>query len=270
MTCGEAQELITALVDRALPEAERAPLETHLHECADCRAALEAERGVKRAVRDSGAQLRAPAALRARILSDPRIFPEQSRTAKGWRDYLRPITPILRPAVAGALVIAIAVAAFYFTGREKEPIAVAALESYDHFVRGKLPASRTASADEIVAQLTRAVDGRFHPMGYDFSAMDFRPVAGAVREIEGRKILVAIYEGPRGAILCFTFLGSEADAPPNAARFVDAEKKMNFYAFSRGSINAVFHREGDVNCIVAAQLPMDELLAAARSKAKSS
>jgi hypothetical protein len=107
-------------------------------------------------------------------------------------------------------------------------------------------------------------------MGYDLTAMDLKPVAGVVREIEGRKVLVAIYEGKGGTLFCYTFLGSEADAPPNAARFFDAVKKMNFYAFSSGNVNAVFHREGEVICILASEMPMDALLALARSKAKPS
>jgi hypothetical protein len=45
---------------------------------------------------------------------------------------------------------------------------------------------------------------------------------------------------------------------------------MNFYAFSRGNVNAVFHREGEVICILASEMPMDALLALARSKAKPS
>ena len=107
-------------------------------------------------------------------------------------------------------------------------------------------------------------------MGYDLSAMNMRPVAGVVREISGRKILVAIYQGEGGSLLCYTFLGSEADAPPNAAKFFDPDTKMNFYAFSRAGINAVLHREGEVICILASEMPMDELLALARSKAKPS
>ena len=128
---------------------------------------------------------------------------------------------------------------------------------------------RTENADELVEQLTRTVGGHFHPMGYDLTAMDLRPVAGLVREIDGRKVLVAIYQGKGGTLFCYTFLGSEADAPPNAARFFDAAKKMNFYAFSRGGVNAVLHREGEVICILAAEMPMEELLALARSKAKT-
>jgi anti-sigma factor RsiW len=270
MTCGEAQELITAVVDGELPEPERASLETHLHDCADCRTALKAERALKQAIRGTGAQLRAPAALHARILSDPRIFPAQGRGARRWRDYLWPMPPALRPALTVAILLAVALPAYYFMGYRVEPVAVAALESSDLYLRGKLPARRAANADEIVEQLTRAVSGRFHPMGYDFSAMGLRPVAGLVLEVQGRKILVAIYQGTHGAILCYTFLGSEDDAPPNAAKFFDAGKQMNFYAFSRGTVNAVFHREGDVICILASEIPMEELLAVTRSKARPS
>lgn len=270
MTCGEAEELITALVDGESRGAERALLEAHLHECADCRSALATERALKQAIRDSGTRLRAPVALRTGILSDRRIFPEQGRTAKGWREHLWPMPPVLRPALAAAIVLLIALPAYYLADFRREPITVAALETYDLFLQGNLPTRRAEDADEIVAYLSRAVGGRFHPMGYDFSAMDFRPVAGSVRELQGRKILVAIYQGPRGAIFCYTFLGSDDDAPPNAARFFDADKKINFYAYSRGRINAVFHREGEVICILASQIPMAELLAVTRSKARPS
>jgi hypothetical protein len=67
---------------------------------------------------------------------------------------------------------------------------------------------------------------------------------------DGRKILVAIYQGQGGTLFCYTFLGSEEDAPPDASRFYDAAKKMNFYAFSRRRLNAVFHRESEVICIL--------------------
>ncbi len=45
---------------------------------------------------------------------------------------------------------------------------------------------------------------------------------------------------------------------------------MNFYTFSRGRVNAVLHREGEIICILASELPMDELLALAKLKAKPS
>jgi anti-sigma factor (TIGR02949 family) len=270
MTCAEAQELITALIDQELGQAERSSLEEHLSECSGCRLAIEEESALKNKIREAAGRINAPGNLRSRILSDPRIFPEKSRSARRWRDYLRPMPPLLRPILAFALLLAIALPLFYFAKPGSEPIALAALETYDRFLSGELPVHRKENTDEIVRQLTRAVGGQFHPMGYDLTAMKLRPVAGLVREIDGRKILIAVYEGQGGTLFCYTFLGSEEDAPPNAARFFEAAKKINFYAFSRGEVNAVLHREGDIICILASKMPMDELLALAKSKATPS
>jgi hypothetical protein len=86
----------------------------------------------------------------------------------------------------------------------------------------------------------------------------------------GRKILVAIYEGPGGTLFCYTFFGSEEDAPANSAKFFDPPKKINCYAFSRGGVNAVLHCEGSLIYVLASKIPMEDLLALAKSKAKPS
>ena len=53
MTCEEAQELITGLVDRKLLDPERASLESHLQECPRCRFAVEREQLLKQTIRGS-------------------------------------------------------------------------------------------------------------------------------------------------------------------------------------------------------------------------
>jgi len=267
MTCTEAQELITALVDHELPDPERSTLEAHLNECARCRLVLDEEHVLKQAVRGAGQNVQAPIELKDRILADARLFPEKRHR---WRDYIWPMPRILTPAFAAALVLLVGFAAFSWIQQRKASVALAALETYDLFLRGELSVRRLENTEELAQQLTRAVDGRFHPMGYNLASMNLRPVAGLVREMKGRKILIAIYEGQGGSLFCYTFLGSEEDVPPNAARFYDAGKKMNFYAFSSGPVNAVFHREGDLICILASDMPMEKLLALAQSKAQSS
>ena len=269
MTCAEAQELITALVDRELLDPERSSLELHLQECAGCRLALEQEQALKQAIRGAGQRIRAPSDLRHKIVSDQRIFPDKSRSARRWRHYFWPMPQLAHPALA-AVLLAIAILTVFLLKPRNQPVAIVALETYDLFLRGHLSVRRTENADQIAEELTRAVGGDFHPMGYNLTAMNLRPVAGLVREIDGRKILVAIYQGPGGSLFCYTFLGSAEDAPPNAARFFDAAKKIDFYAFSRGGINAVLHREGGVICILASEMPMEKLLALAQSKAKQS
>ena len=270
MNCDEAQELITALVDQELRDPERGSLEVHITECARCRLAREEEQALKQAIRKAGQGILAPDGFRDSILSSPSIFPEEGRSARSWPDYIWPMAPMLRAALAIAVLLALALPMFYLFKPTSEPIAFVALQTYDLFLRGELPLRRAENAKEIEAQLSSAVGGRFHPMGYDLSTMNLRPVAGLIREIQGRKILIAIYEGPGGSLFCYTFLGSEKDVPANAANFFDADKKMNFYAFSRGGMNAVFHREGEVICILVSAMPMEELLALAEAKAKPS
>ena len=270
MNCEEAQESITALVDQELDQGERSSLEAHMDECSGCRLAFEDELALKRNIRQTGERMHAPALLRSRILSDRRIFSEKRRSARQWLENLWPASPVYRSALALAVLVLLLLPTYYLSNRVSQPVGLAAIETYESFRRGELPFDRTANSDEIVTRLTQAVDGRFQPMGYDLSAMNMRPVAGVVREIDGRKILVAIYQGKGGSLLCYTFLGSEADAPANAAKFFDPDKKMNFYAFSRAGINAVLHREGDVICILAAEMPMHELLALAREKSRRS
>jgi hypothetical protein len=270
MHCDEAQELITAMVDRELDPAKRSTLEAHLKDCSGCRLAFEEELVLKQEIRRAGERMHAPALLRSRILSDRRISPANRRSARQWLENLWPRSPVYQTALALTFLVLLILPTYYLSNRISQPVALAAFETYDSFRRGELPLDRTSNSDEIARRLTQAVDGRFHPMGYDLSAMNLRPVAGVVREINDRKILVAIYQGEGGSVLCYTFLGSEADTPPNAARFFDPDMNMSFYAFSQAGVNAVLHREGGVICILASEMPMDKLLTLVRSKARPS
>jgi anti-sigma factor RsiW len=265
MNCDEAQELITALIDQELRDPERVSLENHLQQCARCRLALNQERALKIQIRAAGDHLRTPVRLRNRILSE-----QQGKSAGGWRSYLWPVEYIRRPAFALAIILVLALPIYYLAiAPTSQPIAYAAVENYALFVKGDLPLIKATEAGDLEEQLTRAVDGRFKPMGYDLSAMNLQPVAGAVREWQGRKVLVAIYQGEGGSLLCYTLLASDRDAPPGAARFFVADKKTNFYAFSGNGVNAVLYRAGHVTCILVSEMPMEDLLALVKAKARS-
>ncbi len=269
MTCDEAQELITALVDQELREPERMTLQSHLQQCARCRMSVEQERALKIQIRAVGDRLHAPIQLRNRILSEQRKLREQDPSVGGWQSYIWPIEYIRRPAFALAVILVLALAVYYLAiAPTGQPIAHAAVESYALFVKGDLPLIRANRFEDLEEQLTRAVDGRFKPMGYDLSAMNLHPVAGAVREWQGRKVLVAIYQGEGGSLLCYTFLASDHDAPPDAARFFHADKNISFYAFSANGVNAVLHRVGNVTCILVSEMPMEDLLALVKAKAR--
>ncbi len=266
MTCQEAQEIITALVDHELVNGERVRLEQHLAECADCRLALDDEQTVKNYLKDARVQLHVPELLRARILADRRFFPEPS-PAKSWFNIFWPEQVHTRRTWAAAFALILLVPIFYFV-KGRRSVSLEAVHTYELFRHNELTLVAT-TPEEIENQLKNTAAERIRPLPYDLSALGLRPVAGTVREMNGRKVRVTVYQGNGRSLLCYTFQGTENDAPANAAIFYDATKRLNFFAYSSGSINAVLHRQGDVICILVSEMPMDELLALSRKRASA-
>lgn len=270
MKCEEAQELITALVDKELSDPERSSIESHLKDCRRCQWAYEQERALKREIRMVGVSVIVPADLRREILSDQRILPKEAESPKGWNQLILPLQPLLRPAFGLALLVILLLPILYLVQPPSQPISLAALQTQAKIIGGEVSLLKARSQDELKNWLIRAVDGKFAPMEYDLSSMNMQPVGGMVQEIKGRKMLVTVYNGNGLSLTCFTFLGTEEDAPKNATVFFDPEKKIKFYTFSKNGIHAVLHRDGDVICILVSKMPMEALLALAKGKIQPS
>ncbi len=170
-----------------------------------------------------------------------------------------------RPAFALALLVLLLVPTFYLMWPTRGSISLAALQAHAKINSGDLSFNRAASEQEIKAQLARSVGGRFAPMGYDLSTVGLKPVGGLVQDVDKRKVLVAVYRGAAPSVSCFTFLGTEQDAPPQARAFFDPEKKISYYTFSEGTMNGVMHRVGERICLLVSKMPMNKLLDLARS-----
>ncbi len=262
MKCEEAQELIAALIDHEIGEPERAAIEAHFEGCSSCRAIYNYQLALKRAVHETGANLKAPVALRESILRDPRIFRPKPdvELRRTWRPYLR-------PALTTALLALLVLPALYLMRPAAKPLSLRALEVHEKIAGGEMSFIPGASAEEIKETLSRSAAGAFTPMAYDLTALKLKAVGGAVQNFDGRKVLVTVYQGNGLTVTCYTFLGAESDAPPSAERVYDEIKKINFYIYSRDGINAVLHREGNLVCILASSLPAPRLLGLARSGA---
>lgn len=268
MTCEDAQELITALVDNELSDTERSSIEDHFRVCRNCAFAYEQERALKREVRLAVASLRAPAHLRERILSDRRILPERAESRKRWKDRWPATGTFLRPAFALALLVLVILPVLYLVRPAQQSVSLSTLKTHKKIVDGSISFAKARSQEEIKERLSRSVEGKFAPMGHDLSMASLRAVGGFVHEVAGRKILVTIYDGRGSPLTCHIFLGTEeGGVPTNAAVFFDPEKGINLYAFSRGRINGVMQREGEATCVLVSERPMTDLLALARSKA---
>lgn len=269
MRCEDAQELITAMVDQELAGAERSAVEVHLGECPRCASVYREESALKDEIRQLAATVTAPADLRGRILADLGALPGEGRPKRSRLEWLRPARSTLWPAFALAVLILLVLPAVHLMQPARQ-IGLSALAIHEKILGGEVALVRAASPAAVKERLSRSVAHRFAPMGYDLSATKLRAVGGLVQEERGRKILVTVYEGEAPWITCYTFLGSEQDAPRGAAVFFDPETQINFYLFSRGALHGVLHREGDLICILVSKMPMSDLLEIARSKAQPS
>ena len=267
MKCEEAQELITALVDGELSHLEQTAIETHLGDCPRCRWAYEQEQALKREIHKVGVSTKVPANLRGKILADYGSGRTELESPGGSNKVVLPFRPFLRPAFGVALLLIVLVPVIYLMQPHSQPISLAALEMEEKIMEGELSLRMARSQNELRDWQIRAVNGTFAPMAYDLSSAHLQPVGGAVQEIDGRKILVTVFEGSSMSVTCFTFLGTEADAPKDATLFFDQGKDINFYNFSRNGYNAVLHRKDNLICILVSKMPAEELLDLARAKA---
>ena len=257
MTCEQAQELITGLVDNQVSDAERSTIEAHLEHCPRCKSDYAREQALKKEIRNVASSVVAPPALRRKILSDQRIFGNEAESPNAW-NWLVP--PLRRPVLGAALLVIVVIATIYLMRPPKQSISMTALHLQEKIVGSEVSLREARSQEELVSWLTQAVDGKFGPMVYDFSSINLKPVGGLVQEIDGRKMLVAVFRGNSLYVSCFTFVGTEEDAPKNATVYFDPERKIKLYTFANHGIHAVLHREGNVICILFSNMPLEELI----------
>jgi anti-sigma factor RsiW len=265
MKCEEAEELISALADNELSDRERSSIEGHLRDCPRCQRAYEWHQSLNSEIRTVSASVVAPIDLRQRILSDQHTMPKEAESSNGGSKLILRLQPFLRPAFASALLVILLISIFFLMQRPSQPISLTALQIRAKIDEGEISLQEATNTDELHDWLRHAVDGKFGPLGYDFSPLGVKPIGGTVQEVKGRQILVAVFKGNGLSITCFTFLGTEEDAPKNATVFFDPETRMRFYSFSRNGINAVLHREDNTICILTSNMPAEALLSLVRN-----
>jgi anti-sigma factor RsiW len=119
MTCGELDDRLDGWVDRTLPEAERAEVESHLAGCPGCR---EQERRLR--------QLLAHASALPRSVSPPRdLWPEISRKIERGRAWSWPRIVSWQPALAVAAVVVVALGAVVLRQQAPPPANIVVVPS---------------------------------------------------------------------------------------------------------------------------------------------
>jgi anti-sigma factor RsiW len=119
MTCGEARELFSTLVDEALTPDERAALDRHLAGCAECRAELQRFRSVVSSVHAIEPD-RAPVGFVDRVRARTHPAPWYRRLA---RFLVFPLPVKLPLGAAAAVLLAVLVSLLYRQSPELEQAA---------------------------------------------------------------------------------------------------------------------------------------------------
>jgi len=269
MRCEDARELITGLVDNELSADERGLLDEHIGDCLRCQSAHELELTLKQSVRAASEGLTAPAGLRERILAAGGKSPQGDEAGLASRIRAWMLAPGWRPAFAVTLMILLFFPLYYVL-KPTNNIALATIATHQEIKTGEKYKALVPIADmaALKKELVGVVGGRFEPMGFDLSMMQLYPVAGFVRKIGNRDVIVTVYQGKGPGVTCITLLGTESDAPRSAQLFHDAAKNINFYSFSKNGFNGVLHQEGKVICIMLSEMPAADLLALVRAKAR--
>jgi putative zinc finger protein len=169
MTCHDAREQLSALLDAALTVAERSALETHLATCADCRRELEHLRGTVTLLGRLG-PVHAPAGFVDRVMTQAY---RPSRTRRLLDGLFRPLRVKLPLEVAAVLLVGIS--ALYVYERTPEVRQLARQQAPEPSV------SATPSVTgEVTAPESDATRAKVTPLEQEPAREETPPAAPAV------------------------------------------------------------------------------------------
>jgi hypothetical protein len=272
--CGAyIEHFLSAHADGELAGEELRSAEEHVAECARCREALEAERALKRLLREHLSIQKAPTQIRDRvhIALDREQAVEIRSAARGAsraRTLLRPRVWI-PAAIAALLIIGLSSLTRLHTlappGPEETPLQeatstdsvpmfVLAAHHLDSFQRKFEPNVPSGSpADISDAYLAHKMPGylwNFGPFGYQLVGGRLEPMP------DGQTVAFTYYRGEKGGILC-TYMHYSGPFPPGAVHQTDSH---SFYEYRGYSICISKYPRGDFICMLISRLPLADFM----------
>ena len=171
-------EQICLYLDDELQEPERLAVETHIKSCAECRAALDAERELIAAIRNARPPYEAPPSLRANI--------EELAQRSAFHPGFFPV----RPMVAMCALLLLAIGVFWFEEgnqlREEHSAFVnVAVNNHVRYVQGQLPLEVFSDSPE---KISAWFTGK---LGFNLKLPDYpqRPAEPKPYHVEGARLV---------------------------------------------------------------------------------
>lgn len=257
---GHPVERLVDLVDDRLSDVEAADVRQHLAACAQCRRELEWITAGQSAARLARQNDTAPADVRSRLTTALDDLDTAAASPPPARVSRRAMWAGL--AAAAALVLYLAEP---WRARSSDPVDRARAQYVA--VRGNAPAltMRTSDAATLERYFNESVDGpRIRVI--DLGMMGWTIDGGLVARSGNVPVAVYAYRSSTGAnLVCQMYPGQLTDLP--VADEVRRENGFEFRIYRRDDTTLVFWQEGELVCVLAADLPTAEVVALAVAKA---
>jgi len=227
MRCAESLR-VQAYFDAEVDALTAAELERHVEHCAECRALLQDLEQVRTVLRREAGVVRAPAALRAKIMraldqegaADGAARPNK-RASTSWR--MRPFRLGMRPFWVGAFggiggtAIAAALAFFLVAPRLTDPLLDELVSAH---VRSLMPAHLidVVSTDKHTVKPWFAGHTDVSPVVADFAQAGYRLIGGRADYLDHQRSAVVVYQHGAHVINVFSWAGAERALPDNVTR----------------------------------------------------
>ncbi len=250
-------------VDGRLDPASADAVRAHLAVCADCRAV---EMDLRAAVSASAVLKHDAIEMPADLLASV----SRALDAEEFHEYVPPqpqrIHPLTRGAVAAAAVAAL-LALYVQIGAPRPASDLPTLVARDLAAVGSRALPLAVQAGD-AATLERYFAASSGPRVrvIDLAMMQIALEGAARHTLAGRPSGLYSYQTPSGArLVCQMYEGRLSDLPPPES--IRDENGFHFQIYTRGSVTAVFWQEGELVCVLASELPADEVIALAVAKA---
>jgi len=215
----ETRTLLSAYIDGELAADRAADVERHLRECAECGALYDAERRMSAVIRNEGERFRAPAHLRARIVSE---IDRKSRSR--WRD-LRLLGVGWNPvAIAASLLLAVVssatVTSAWLGGSHASEEASLTREVVASQIRSLMADHLTDVASSDQHTVKPWFNGKldFSPPVVDLTSQGFPLVGGRLDYLDHRQVAALVYRHRQHVINLFIWPEAGDEAPRTASQ----------------------------------------------------
>lgn len=261
----QLEELQDVLDGRATPDVA-ARVRQHLASCDACRAALAVLSQARNAAVTLRVERELPASLHASIVDA--LDAEDATAGRPVRAHASGAWSWGRWGIAAAAVVALMVYVGIRPAGESLPsqaardfLAVVDTASLPFDVR-----SDQASVIEALFADRTGSTAALRVRVIDLGMMQFQLEGGIRHRIGARPSALYAYRGPANArIVCQMFEGRLDELPPTSD--VRENGGFRFHVYQEGDVAMVFWQEGDILCVLASRMPVDDLVALAFAKA---